>query len=179
MVSNAFFRSTNTPIAIPLLSIQFVISSISCISASDVDLYVLNPFWLSVRRLCFSMNLSSLSENSFSSILENWGSKETEVFCEMVSISGFKQWYHFCHFHFVWNCTWLKREITDVDEWFHNSLNNCLYCWHVNIIPVCRSFVLTFSYNLHNFFIITCTLKNCFIKLSTANGLLQLKGQLT
>ena len=67
----------NNPTVYVLWSLEFVISSIKSINASDVDLFAQNPYWLSVRSLFFSMNLSSRLLKSFSRILENCGSKET------------------------------------------------------------------------------------------------------
>lgn len=84
-----FFKSPNIPTAYFLLFKQLIISSVNSIIAIDVDLFPLNLYWLSVNNLCFSMKLSNLWINSFSSILENWQNRDRPVICVQMFIPGF------------------------------------------------------------------------------------------
>lgn len=64
----SFFKIYETPTAYCLWSIAFVISSIDSIIDGHVELFDLNLYLLSESNLCFSVNLSNLLSNSFSSI---------------------------------------------------------------------------------------------------------------
>ena len=54
-----------------------VISSVSSVSARDVDIFVLNPHWLFIKMSFLLMKESNLVQNNFSRIFENCGSRET------------------------------------------------------------------------------------------------------
>ncbi len=94
---NAFLRSRNIPTAYFFWSIEVVISAIVSVNASDVDLFDLNPYWLSFSNLCLFLNFSNLLL-SFSRIFENCGSRET-VIGEVVSVPRFVQWCYCSYFH--------------------------------------------------------------------------------
>lgn len=67
MVSKAFCKSMKIPqIYHKFFSVQFEISSIKSIKARDVDLFCLNPYWLSDNKLCFSIKFRGLESNMFS-----------------------------------------------------------------------------------------------------------------
>ena len=77
MVSKALRRSMKTPTVYLFLSLAVTISSTNSRRAVDVDLFGLNPYWLSDIKLCLSMNEFSLLQNSFSNIFENCGNNAT------------------------------------------------------------------------------------------------------
>lgn len=85
-----FLRSIKNSHCILFLSIQLVFFSINLISIKEVDLSVLNPYWLSVSSLWFSMNLSkSFSKEFFHYLgeLEKW--QNGPIICKMLSIPSF------------------------------------------------------------------------------------------
>ena len=73
----SFTKIYKTPEVYLLLSLAVIIFSTNSSSAFDVDLFALNPYWLSFNRLCLSINAFSLLQKSFSSIFENWGRSAT------------------------------------------------------------------------------------------------------
>lgn len=75
-MSKAFSDKINIPTARIFWSMEFAIPSVESMKASDVDLFVLNPFRLLVSSLRWSVNLSSRLLKSFSRIWGNCGSYE-------------------------------------------------------------------------------------------------------
>ena len=63
-----------------LSSNAVVISLVSSIRASDVDIFVLHPYWLLHRRLYLLMKESNLIPNNFSRIFENCGNRDTGLY---------------------------------------------------------------------------------------------------
>ena len=60
-----------------LLTYITICKFVSSIRASDVDIFLLNPYWLLLRRLYLSMKESNLIPNNFSIIFENCGNRDT------------------------------------------------------------------------------------------------------